>query len=64
MNAKSRFPSRPIPTVPAAARAKRFALSALLIGLCVARLAGCASTDSNAFEIVAEHPIVDDMSGT
>jgi hypothetical protein len=64
MNTKSRFPIRPIPTVPAAARAKRFAVSALLIGLCVARLAGCATTDTDAFEIVAEHQIVDNMSGT
>ncbi len=64
MNAKSRFPSRPIPTVPTAARAKRFAVSALLIGLCVARLAGCATTDTDAFEIVAEHQIVDNMSGS
>ena len=64
MNTKSRLSIRPIPTVPAGARAKRFAVSALLIGLCVARLAGCATTDTDAFEIVAEHQIVDNMSGT
>ncbi len=64
MNTKSRFPIKPISTPLAAARAKRFAVSALLIGLCVARLAGCATTDTDAFEIVAEHQIVDNMSGT
>ena len=64
MNTKSRFPIRPIPTTPAAVRAKRFAISALLIGLCVARLAGCATTGTDTFEIVAEHQIVEDMSGT
>ncbi len=65
MNTKSRFPIRTIPTAPAAARGKRFAVSALLIGLCVARLAGCATTNTDAFnEIVAEHQIVDNMSGS
>jgi hypothetical protein len=52
-----------MPTTPAAARAKRFAVSALLIGLCVARLAGCATTGTDAFEIIAEHQIVDNTSG-
>ena len=64
MNTKSRFPIRPIPTAPAAARAKRFAISALLIGLCVARLAGCATTGTDASEIVAEHQVPENMSGT
>ena len=64
MNTKSRFPVRPIPKAPAAARAKRFAVSALLIGLCVARLAGCATTDTGALGVVAEHPIVDAVNGT
>ena len=64
MNTKSRFPARSIPKATAAARVKRFAVSAILIGLCVARLAGCATTDTAAFGIVAEHQVVDNLSGT
>ena len=64
MNPKSRLSVRPMPTAPAAARAKRFAVGALLIGLCVARLAGCATTSVDGFDIVAEHQIVDNMNGT
>ena len=64
MNTKSRFSIRPIPKAPAAARAKRFAVSALLIGLCVARLAGCATTDAATFGIAADHQIDDNVSGT
>lgn len=57
MNSKSRLSVRPIPTAPAAARAKRFAVAALLIGLSVARLAGCATTSADGFNIVADHQI-------
>ena len=64
MNTKSRLSIRPIPPAPAAARAKRFAVAALLIGLSVARLAGCATTSADGFEFVAEHQIVDNMSGS
>ena len=64
MNTKSRLSVRPIPTAPAAARAKRFAVTALLIGLCVARLAGCVTASTDGFEIVTEHQIVDNMSGS
>lgn len=64
MNTKSRLSVRPVPTAPAAARAKRFAVAALLIGLCVAQLAGCATTSADGFDMVAEHQIVDNMSGS
>ena len=64
MNSKSRLSIRPMPTAPAAARAKRFAVAALLVGLCVARLAGCATTLPDGFDIVAEHQIVDSMNGS
>ena len=63
MNSKSRLSVRRIPPAPAAARAKRFAVAALLMGLCVARLAGCATTSADGFDIVAEHQIVDNMNG-
>lgn len=64
MNTKSRLSVRPVPTAPAAARAKRLAVAALLIGLCVAQLAGCATTSADGFDMVAEHQIVDNMSGS
>ena len=63
MNTKSRFQPDQFQKL-AQPRVKRFAVSAILIGLCVARLAGCATTDTAAFGIVAEHQVVDKQSGT